>query len=344
VTRKDWIYTFWPLFLTWGLDQLTKHWANSIVGVKFHGPIGLVLHHNHGAMLGLFSDLPAVLRIVSLSTGGAFLLFTYVVVQYLLPIKSLTLRMGISFLLGGILGNVTDRIVSGYVTDFILLGTPTYYTPAFNLADALQWVGYFMLIFALFRDGEILWPANNARKQLWVNPTFQLKYCLTLTAVGLCLSVIAGVYSYTFLRVIIIELVGFNPVVMTRFLSPFIVTFTFVSLFFGVLLFTLARVLSHRTAGPVYAFERFLEDLLHGQERSLKLRAKDEFRHLEPFALHLAQKIRADQRRITALEEELKQTRIHASLIEDLELSHGLDAQLDLDATDAAVANNGKVA
>ena len=57
------------------------------------------LHHNPGAMLGLFSDLPPVLRIVSLSTGGAFLVVIYALIQYLLPIKSLILRSGMSVLL-----------------------------------------------------------------------------------------------------------------------------------------------------------------------------------------------------------------------------------------------------
>lgn len=255
--------------------------AENITGVHFYGPFGLVLHHNHGAMLGLFSDLPAVLRIVSLSTGGAFLLCAFAIIQYILPIKSLMLRSGMSILLGGILGNVTDRILYGYVVDFLLLGSPQNSTPAFNLADVLQWVGYGMIVLALIKEGDILWPADNSRKAYWVNLKFQLRYCFILISVGMGFATIAGVYTYTYLRVTIMELVGHNTKIMDQYLIPFVLTFLLVSFGFAVILFLVGRILSQRIAGPLYAFEKFLEDLAAGKPRQLRLRAKDEFKHLE---------------------------------------------------------------
>lgn len=279
--KKDWLLVILPLFVTWGIDRFTKGLAETIHGLNFYGPFGLVLHHNHGAMLGLFSDLPAVLRIVSLSTGGAFLLCSFVIVQYILPIKSLTLRSGMSVLLGGILGNVTDRILYGYVIDFLLLGSPNRATPAFNMADALQWVGYLMIAYALIRESEILWPSANTRKAYWVNLKFQLRYCFTLLFVGFGFAVIAGVYSYTFLRVTIIDLVGQNQRLLDHYLLPYMITFMFVSLGFSIILFLTGRVLSQRIAGPLYAFEKFLEDAFNGNHRPLRLRAGDEFKHLE---------------------------------------------------------------
>ena len=282
-----------PLILTWGIDRVAKYFATTISGMNFYGPIGLVLHHNHGAMLGLFSDLPPLLRIVSLSTGGAFLFFSFWVIQYLLPIRSLLLRTGLSILLGGILGNVTDRIIWGYVVDFLILGSPKLMTPAFNMADALQWIGYAMVILALVRENEILWPSNNIRKKYWVNPKFQTRYCLTLVGVGIGFSVIATVYSYTFLRVTIMDLMGNNPQLLDQFLTPFVITFFFISLFFIAILFLLGRILSHRTAGPLYAFERFLDDLMADKTRPLKLRTKDEFQHLEETARRLSEKVQS---------------------------------------------------
>ncbi|MCM2283059.1 MAG: signal peptidase II [Bdellovibrionaceae bacterium] len=279
--KIDWLIVILPLFFTWGLDRITKVFAEDIRGLTFYGPFGLVLHHNHGAMLGLFSDLPAVLRIVSLSTGGAFLLCAFGIVQYILPIKSLLLRSGMSVLLGGILGNVTDRILFGYVVDFLILGAPSNHTPAFNFADALQWVGYAMIVFALVREGEILWPADNTRKTYWVNLRFQLRYIGILVGVGLGFAVIAGVYAYTFLRVTIIDLIGHNSRIMDQYLIPFVITYLLVSFGFAVILFLTGRVLSQRIAGPLYAFERFLDDLSAGRPRRLRLRTGDEFRHLE---------------------------------------------------------------
>jgi signal peptidase II len=196
----------------------------------------------------------------------------------------MVLRTGMSVLLGGILGNVTDRIVWGHVVDFILIGNFETHSPAFNLADALQWVGYAMIVTALIKEGDVLWPLNNTRKTIWVNPKFQLKYSLTLTGFGLALFLIAGVYSYTFLRVTIIELVGRNTRIIEQFLIPFTLTFIIVSLAFALVLFLLGRVLSHRTAGPLYAFEKFLDDALDGKVRPLKLRVGDDFQHLEELA------------------------------------------------------------
>src|SRR5471030_2820916 len=146
--RRDWIYVLLPLLISWLLDRTTKMWASHLIFSHFYGPIGFVLHHNPGAILGLFSDLPNVLRIVSLSTGGAFLLFLFGIIQFLLPTKSLTLRIGLSLLISGIIGNVTDRILWGYVVDFIIFGAHGTYSPAFNFADAIQWVGYGCIVVA----------------------------------------------------------------------------------------------------------------------------------------------------------------------------------------------------
>jgi signal peptidase II len=279
--KSDWLIVILPLFFTWGIDRITKMLAEGITHVQFFGPFGLVLHHNQGAMLGLFSDLPAVLRIVSLSTGGAFLLCAFAIIQYILPIKSLVLRTGMAILLGGILGNVTDRILYGYVIDFLLLGSPQSSTPAFNLADVLQWVGYGMIVLALIKEGDILWPADNTRKAYWVNIKFQLRYCFILIGVGMGFATIAGVYTYTFLRVTIIELVGHNSRIIDQYLIPFVLTFLLISFCFAVILFLVGRILSQRIAGPLYAFEKFLEDLAAGKPRRLRLRTKDEFKHLE---------------------------------------------------------------
>jgi signal peptidase II len=283
--RHEWIIVFVPLFLTWIFDQATKQWATGLIGINtYAGIFSFVLHHNPGAMLGLFSDLPPVLRVVSLSTGGAFLFCTYGIIQYLLPIKSLMLRSGLSILIGGILGNVTDRIIWGHVVDFIVIGTPQLSSPAFNIADALQWVGYGLIVTAIIKEGELLWPENNSRKQYWINMKFQLKYCFILMGLGLGIGLIALVFSYTYLRVTMIDLIGHNPLILDRFLKPFALTFAFIAIGFSVGLFLVGKIISHKIAGPIYAFEKFIDDSFSGMNRALKLRKQDEFKHLEMVA------------------------------------------------------------
>ena len=284
--KRDWTLVIGLVVATWILDQVTKAWANNMLSeLHFYGPIGFVLHHNRGAIMGTFSDLPPILRIVSLSTGGAFLIFIYGAIQALLPARHMQLRMGMSLLLGGILGNVTDRIAEGKVTDFILFGTSTMWTPAFNLADAIQWIGYLLVVYGLIRDGNHLWPDLNARSRLWINPHYQLKYCFTIVAIGASFAFMNGVFAYTFLKVTIDDLVvGPAHLVENRFLIPFLQTYSVIAVGFLVSLFLLARALSHRTAGPVYAFERYVHDLIRGKDRKFKLRQSDDFRHLEALA------------------------------------------------------------
>ena len=290
--KREWLIVFLPLIATWFIDRVTKLWAVGLEGVHSYGILGFVLHHNPGAMLGLFSELPPVLRVVSLSTGGAFLVCTYALIQYLLPIKSLTLRTGMSTLLGGILGNVTDRIIWGHVVDFIVIGNVNISSPAFNLADALQWVGYGFIVYAIIREGELLWPENNARRMYWINPKFQLKYCYFLLGIGMGISLIATVFSYTYLRVTMIELVGNNQILLDKFLLPYVITFRFVSIGFSAMLFTVGKIISHKIAGPIYAFEKFVNDTFEGKDKTFKLRTKDEFKELERIAQQIKERVK----------------------------------------------------
>ncbi len=283
--KHEWLIVFLPLIFTWFVDYITKKWASAMLEPQDYGFLHFILHHNPGAMLGLFSDLPPELRIVSLSTGGAFLFCTYALIQYLLPIKSLTLRSGLSTLLGGILGNVTDRIMYGHVVDFIVFRVGNIMSPAFNLADALQWVGYGLIVYSIIKEGNLLWPEFNARRQFWINPRFQLKYCFFLMGVGFGLGLISVVFSYTYLRVTMIELTGDNRLILDKFLIPFTITFTMIIVGFCIGLFTVGKIISHKIAGPIYAFEKFMTDTMEGKNRPFKLRTKDEFKHLEAIAM-----------------------------------------------------------
>ncbi len=286
--RKDWFIVLGILVLAVIADQFTKVWASGITE-RNYGFLKLILVHNHGAMLGLFADLPAVLRIVTLSTSGVFLLSIYALIQYLIPVRLMILRIGLSILVGGIFGNVLDRILYGYVIDFISVRFGTWHSPIWNVADVVQWIGYAIIVYSIIKHGDLIWPDNNIRKTFWVNKKFQIKHSAMFMVVGLFLTLISLVFAYTYLKVTIQEIAGPNEILIDRFSRPFLYSFLVLSLTFSIVLFSVGKMISHRIAGPLYAFERFLDEILQGkglskQGAALKLRAGDDFKHLEELA------------------------------------------------------------
>ena len=61
------------------------------------------------------------------------------------------LPVSLALVLGGALGNVYDRIVHGYVVDFLHFYWGGYHFPAFNIADSAITIGAIMMAVDLFR-------------------------------------------------------------------------------------------------------------------------------------------------------------------------------------------------
>ena len=105
------------------------------------GPFGLALTFNSGFAFSLFSGR-AVIVTVLLCAGVVAL--AWVVAQ----VRSVPLAIGAGLVLGGAVGNLSERIVGGHggqVPDFITLD----YWPTFNFADACVTVGVIIVIVAL---------------------------------------------------------------------------------------------------------------------------------------------------------------------------------------------------
>ena len=61
-------------------------------------------------------------------------------------------RLGLSFILGGAIGNLIDRIRYGVVVDFLDAHVHQYHWPVFNVADSAISVGVSLLLLEMFLE------------------------------------------------------------------------------------------------------------------------------------------------------------------------------------------------
>lgn len=143
-------------------DQITKHWAarelvvgglpaqaHEIVSRRydvFESWFALRVVGNKGAAWGLFRGLPDDWRV------PFFVVISVVAIAVILAIYRRTLedqrllRIALTFILGGALGNLFDRIRHGYVVDFIDWFVREYHWPTFNVADVAITTGVGLLL------------------------------------------------------------------------------------------------------------------------------------------------------------------------------------------------------
>ena len=106
---------------------------------------------NQGAVWGIFSDSPHSLipKLITILSMAALVVILY----YFLKLKSeCTLELiSLSFIIGGAVGNITDRLIQGYVVDFLDVKIINYHWPTFNIADSFISMGVILLIFSIWR-------------------------------------------------------------------------------------------------------------------------------------------------------------------------------------------------
>lgn len=129
------------------VDQLTKMFIDkSYVIIDNFFKINPV--KNYGAAWSILTDKTVLLIIVSLII--LIILFRYQV------FFKMNLRNKISYglIYGGLLGNLLDRIVFGYVRDFLEFKIFNYDYPIFNLADVSLVIGVILLIIAIIKGED----------------------------------------------------------------------------------------------------------------------------------------------------------------------------------------------
>ena len=140
------------------LDQLTKSWVSASLDygqpVVFTSFFNFTLLHNTGAAFSFLSDAGGWQRWFF---GIVALVVSLVLVVWIARLERNKRweAVALALILGGAIGNLYDRLVLGYVVDFIVVHYKHYAWPAFNIADAAITAGAGMLLWDMFFNKDL---------------------------------------------------------------------------------------------------------------------------------------------------------------------------------------------
>jgi len=131
------------------LDLWTKQIATESLTlyrpIEINTWLNMTLAHNYGAAFSFLSDAGGWQR--WLFTGLASVVTVVLVIWLLrLPANEKLTAAALSLVIGGAVGNLIDRIMNGYVVDFIDVFYQGHHWPAFNLADSAITGGVILLL------------------------------------------------------------------------------------------------------------------------------------------------------------------------------------------------------
>lgn len=132
------------IFLT-GIDQLSK-WYFYTNRFQYDGFVVikdffyLTYLENRGAAFGVLQNF-----------RWAFIILTIVAVSimiwYFIKNNNIVFRISMAFLISGAIGNLIDRLLRGFVVDFLDFFPFGFDFPIFNFADICVNIGAFLLIY-----------------------------------------------------------------------------------------------------------------------------------------------------------------------------------------------------
>ncbi len=132
------------------LDLITKYYfsTNLLLNetIKLNNYVELIYIQNFGISFGLFSEILPTWFINMI--GLIIVIFLF----YLISLSNSKLeRIAFFIIIIGAVSNILDRIINGYVVDFIVIHYKSFYWPAFNFADMYITLGIIMLIITFFK-------------------------------------------------------------------------------------------------------------------------------------------------------------------------------------------------
>ena len=153
--RDKGIRLIWLAFVILLIDRFTKYWAISKLTyaepLKILPVLNFTLTYNKGAA---FSFLHAASGWQHWVLGGFAVAVSISVIVWLFntSYRDYLLNIALCAILGGALGNVCDRVLYGFVIDFISVHVGDWYFAIFNIADSAITIGSVLMLWHWLRQ------------------------------------------------------------------------------------------------------------------------------------------------------------------------------------------------
>jgi len=156
--RASGLRYLWITVLMVIVDQITKVWVAAEFElyesrVVIDGLFNLTYVHNYGAAFSFLSD------------GGGWQRWFFTVIAIAIsavlliwlrrnPVNFWRQNLSFALILSGAIGNVADRMVYGYVIDFLDVHYQGWHWPAFNVADMAITIGAALMLLEAFVENR----------------------------------------------------------------------------------------------------------------------------------------------------------------------------------------------
>ena len=148
----------WISIVVFLLDQYSKYAVSGSMSlfqsIEVMPFFNLTYVHNYGAAFSFLDSAGGWQRwfftAIAVAVSGVILWWLKQT-----PRNQTLLPVAFSFILGGALGNVYDRLMHGYVIDFLDFYIKDMHWPAFNIADSAIFIGAALLIIDMLKNGEM---------------------------------------------------------------------------------------------------------------------------------------------------------------------------------------------
>lgn len=140
-----------------GCDQISKNYVRE--NISQHERISVVEDHftlykveNRGAFFGLGEDLSPTIKKIVLNLLPSIAILVMFALLFFQSGLSSYIVAGLSFTIGGGIGNIIDRVAYGSVTDFMHMDFGIFQTGIFNMADVSIMVGLGLIVLGYVKD------------------------------------------------------------------------------------------------------------------------------------------------------------------------------------------------